>query len=356
MNGKTIRRSIRLAAFAGAAVGAGACSDSVSPTSLSPRTEPSHAGGGGTSIIKSMSGLEPLIDGTYNISGPSRISDLGQVVGFSRNSSNENRAVIWDGSIFPQDLGTLGGVSSLTRSITPDGSVIVGSATRAGSNTSIPVRWVRLNGAWTIDELPLSSGATTCEAVDIGGNGTIVGSCFNGTAQTAVVWRNGVVTELGVGQPAAVSNNNQILVNVSNEPQIWDLRTTPMTVTRLGQLQGNPTTGYDINDAGDVVGSARFDGPSSHAFLWTAKRGMVELFGSGGDVSAAGINNAGQIVGTDYGTGSAHAALWSKGKFYDLGVLPGYGASLGTAINSVGQIVGASSGTSVLRTTVWALK
>jgi probable HAF family extracellular repeat protein len=153
-----------------------------------------------------------------------------------------------------------------------------------------------------------------------------------------------------------VSNNNQILVNVGDEPQIWDIRTTPMTVTSLGKLNGNPTTARDINDAGDVVGSARFNGPSSHAFLWTAKKGMVELIGSGGDLDASSINNAGQIVGTDYGTGSAHAALWSKGKFYDLGVLAGYSSSSGVAINTSGQIVGSSSATSALRTTVWSLK
>jgi len=349
-------KSIRLAAFASAAVGAAACSDSSSPTGVLPHAEASFAAGTG-SIVKSMSGLEPLLDASTNISGPSRISDLGQVVGFSRNSVNENRAVIWDGSVFPQDLGSLGGPSTTAAAITPDGSVIVGNSSRAGSTAPVAVRWVRVNGAWTIDELPMLNGATTCSAIDIGGNGTILGSCQTTTSEVVVVWRNGIVTELGAGRPTAVSNNNQVLVNVSDEPQIWDLRTTPVTVTSLGKLKGNPTTGRDINDAGDVVGDARFDGPSAHAFVWTAKKGMVELLGSGGDVVAAAINNSGQIVGTDYGTsGFAHAAYWSKSKFYDLGVLAGYESSAATSINATGQIAGNSAASSALRTTLWSVK
>lgn len=357
MNEKMLCSAIRSAVFAGAALAVTACSDATSPTAPSLRAKPSlAASASGGSVIKSVVGLEPLLDASPNISGPAQISDLGQVVGFSRNSVNQNRAVIWDGSIFPQDLGSLGGNSTTTAGITPDGSVIVGNSSRAGDNTPIAVRWVRLNGTWMIDELPLPNGATSCSAVDIGGNGTIVGTCQTSTTTGVVVWRNGVVAELGAGAPAAVSNNNQVLVNVSSEPQIWDLRTTPMTVTGLGKLNGNPTTGRDINDAGDVVGSARFNGPSSHAFLWTAKKGIVELLGSGGDVDASGINNAGQIVGTDYGSGSAHAAYWSKGKLYDLGVLSGYSSSVGRAINANGQIIGSSSATSALRTTLWAVK
>jgi len=358
MKRNVLRRAIRLAAFAGSIVAATACSDAVMPTGPLPRAEPSFAAGtGGASIVKSIIGLEPLLDASINISGPAQISDLGQVVGFSRNAANENRAVIWEGSTFPQDLGSLGGPETTASGITPDGSVIVGNSSRGFDSTPIAVRWVRLNGAWTIDELPLLAGATWCRTVDIGGNGTIVGNCLVGSSGVVVAWRNGVVANLGVGHPVAVSNNNQILVNLNDEPQIWDLRTTPMTVVSLGKLGGNLTSGRDINDAGDVVGSARFNGPSSHAFLWTAKKGMVELIGGGGDIDASGINNAGQIVGTEFVVGgSARAVYWSKGKYYDLGVLAGYGASTARAINANGQVVGHSSSASNLRTTVWSLK
>ena len=89
-------RAIRLAA-AVVMVAAAACSDATAPTRLSPQAEPSFAvGGGGGSIVKSMVGLEPLLEASTNIGGPNSISDLGRVVGFSRDGSNHNRAVIWD--------------------------------------------------------------------------------------------------------------------------------------------------------------------------------------------------------------------------------------------------------------------
>jgi probable HAF family extracellular repeat protein len=296
-----------------------------------------------------MVGLEPLFDAAANLSFALQVSDLGQVVGTSSsNSSGDLQAVIWEGSTFASPLGS---TSSSASGITPDGSVIVG---RVGAT---PVRWVKVNGAWT--ELALPGQADVCFTVVIAGDGTIAGTCEIGKGPASVVvWRNGVLTELGTGSAIAVNANQQVLVRVGDESFIWDLRTSPMTITPLGSLGGTRTSASDINDLGHVVGSSQNAAGVMRPFLWTVKKGMVDLGTIGGDRgTASAINNSGQIVGLSdlQGTTLAHATYWYKGKIHDLGVLSGYESSSATDINASGQIVGGSGSGSNHRATLWTL-
>ena len=112
---------------------------------------------------------------------------------------------------------------------------------------------------------------------------------------------------------------------------------------------GQPSSN-DINDAGQVVGSAFTSGNVEHAFLWTPGQGMRDL----GNVwsYATAVNNAGQVVGeSGRPTGASHAFLWTpSGGMQDLGSLWGGGGPLwveaeaarsGAAdINDAGHIVG----------------
>jgi probable HAF family extracellular repeat protein len=67
------------------------------------------------------------------------------------------------------------------------------------------------------------------------------------------------------------------------------------------------------------------------------------ISGSGHIANGFDINNSGQVVGSagpqnDYGY--ARAFLWSGGSMKDIGALPGFNRSGAHAINSIGQIVG----------------
>jgi probable HAF family extracellular repeat protein len=325
------------------------CGDRTVPTGPALDDQPALAAGGGEKmIVKSIVGLEPFFDAAANLSFALQVSDLGQVVGTSSNSADDLQAVIWEGSIFASPLGS---TASSASGIMPDGSVIVGTV--AGS----PVRWVKVNGVWT--ELALPGPAHPCFTVVIGGDGTIAGTCEVGKGPpSVVVWRNGVLTELGTGSAKAVNANQQVLVEVGDESFIWDLRTSPMTITPLGSLGGTRTSAFDINDLGQVVGSSQNAAGVFRPFLWTAKKGMVDLGTIGGDRgTASAINNAGQIVGLSDlpGTTLAHATYWYKGKIHDLGVLSGYESSSATDINGSGQIVGGSAIGSNHRATLWTL-
>ena len=67
----------------------------------------------------------------------------------------ESHAVIWElnSSVYPVDLGTLsGGGQSRARAINSIGTVIVGQS-ETPNVPSQAVRWVNVNGTWTIQDL-----------------------------------------------------------------------------------------------------------------------------------------------------------------------------------------------------------
>lgn len=106
--------------------------------------------------------------------------------------------------------------------------------------------------------------------------------------------------------------------------------------------------GYDINDAGHVVGSSYTADHFEHAFLYDGAT-MKDLGTLGGATSAAyGINNLGQVVGWSYNAdGVQRAFLYDGDTMKDLGTL-GL-ASLAYDINDAGQVVGASYNAEGLR-------
>ena len=313
-----------------------------------------------------MTGLEPLLDATQNLSEARAISDLGQVVGITATNSIgsiRQHAAIWEGSVFATDLGTLpGDLTSSADGIKPDGSVIVG--TSVGTASQRPVRWVRINGAWVVDQLVMPADADYCYVADIASDGTILGGCYpSGSSTQVTLWRNGVPTQFGVGVPVAVNALGQVVVLASNESFVWDTRTNPVTVTPLGTLGGAYAFARDINDLGEVVGSSRNAADQSRPFLWSAKRGMVDLGTLPGRTTgaASAINNLGQVVGATESTGTLppHAVLWSKGKILDLGVLSGYDFSIASTISAKNQIAGysyASNLVNTIRATIWTVK
>jgi probable HAF family extracellular repeat protein len=111
--------------------------------------------------------------------------------------------------------------------------------------------------------------------------------------------------------------------------------------TDVGTLGGS-SVATAVNNAGQVVGYSQLTtSVSTHAFLWTADRGMMDLGALGGNNSrATDINDAGQVVGwSEIGDGRQHAFFWTPDDgMVDLG--PGEA----TDINAAGLVVGSTGG------------
>lgn len=358
-SGRWLSHGERQAARAAVAAIVALTACETSPTEVPPRTivatQPSFA----ASIVTTVTSLEPLFDASANVAIARGIDDGGQVVGTSRtNTPDVDHAVIWDGSAFPADLGTLAGDNaSFAAAIARDGSVIVGASI---GTTTTPVRWVRINGTWMIQALPMPSGATYCEADAVGADGTIAGTCSN----AVVAWRSGAVfTVAASGLVRGANGNGQIVGRAVDEATVWNLQTSPASATELGTLGGTSSAALGINDIGQIVGIATTSSDDFHAFLWTAKKGMIDL-GTlpGATVSDAyAINANGEIVGDSrFADGSTYAAYWQHGKIVDLGTLPGFAGSEAIAININGQIAGVSfvtaDGIASERATIWTVK
>jgi probable HAF family extracellular repeat protein len=234
-------------------------------------------------------------------------------------------------------------------------------------------------GRWVIQDLGTLGGPES-SATEINERGQIIGWAdkVNGRGwqfRHAFLWQNGKMRDLGtLGGPGsrayAINNRGQIVGEADTTSAkdkdgdafhhafLWqdgmlrDLRT----------FKGSPgSAAYDINDNGQVVGSADTTNLEysevgvlriGRVFLWQSGR-MRDLGTLGGPASSpGGINNRGEIIGyADTARKNedsdphysysyySHAFLWQSGKMHDLGTLGGRYSSA-DAINEHGQIVG----------------
>src|SRR5438128_5108116 len=121
------------------------------------------------------------------------------------------------------------------------------------------------------------------------------------------------------------------------------------TVTDLGTLGGTFALAFRINEGGQVVGWSTTSSGDTHAFLWRAGTGMIDLgtlVGSTGSF-AWGINDQGIVVGEiDLPSGHTRAFIWTAADgMRDLGTLGGDDA-LAQGVNNKGDVVGFSTVTS----------
>ena len=178
----------------------------------------------------------------------------------------------------------------------------------------------------------------------INARGQVVGEHWPDEGR-AFVWSNGELTVLAttpeVTQSTALDiNDHGDIVGTACtgyldrdvHAALW--RNGELSILGAGQAVA-------INDRGQVViSTVSYTGGSTHVFLWEHgnRRELPALEGSS-KVHALAINGAGQVVGwgglpQDV---SDHAVLWDAGRAIDLGVLPGHRASMAVDINDRGD-------------------
>jgi probable HAF family extracellular repeat protein len=265
--------------------------------------------------------------GTPGLGGPNSaafgVNEFGQAVGQAETSvtnaedfcgfnaygfasSTACLPFLWQAGVMTK-LSTLGGDNGFANQINNRGEVAgIAETSRTDPTPGCPVHQfapvVWTNGM--IHELLPYPGDSDGVAAAINDYGQVVGASgtcapFNFNTglylveDHAVLWENGVVTDLG---------------NLGGE----------------GGLAGNHACG--INNNGQVVGHSDLPNDTSfHAFLWTKQTGMRDLGTLQADYASLGlgINDAGEVVGQSFGPNfsTMRAFIWQKGTMIDLNTL-----------------------------------
>jgi probable HAF family extracellular repeat protein len=193
----------------------------------------------------------------------------------------------------------------------------------------------------TLIMLPMLEGEKSGEALGINDASQIVGVV--GDAR-AVLWTPVgdayEVLELFPGQAAtarAINNRSQITGTIGATAFLW----TDGRSIDLGTLGGGASDGFDLNDAGQVVGEAELATGVGRAFLYEDGR-MLDLgvLPTGFSSFAWDINNEGTIVGASSVKNpyEYHAIVITNGMMADLA--PELLASVARSVNDAGAIVG----------------
>jgi len=111
----------------------------------------------------------------------------------------------------------------------------------------------------------------------INNNGEVVFESAPAGGSHALFWKDGLVTDLGLGHPCGINAYGQVVGSSNEFAVMWENG----IITYIGKGDA-----YDINDSGKVVGSSGND----IAFIWDSKDGMQEIGTLGGFSVGLGIN------------------------------------------------------------------
>jgi probable HAF family extracellular repeat protein len=218
------------------------------------------------------------------------------------------------------DLGTLAGGSSSEAFAVNDKGVIVGSSTVDETGSLLHAfMWSERTGMMDLGTLR----GTQAKPTFISENGIVAGVDVQDPAKAFA----GMAPDVGSLCPAdlkcvsslpnAINSKGDVVgfINRSDGTShafLWTAREG--VVHDLGTLdEGDISSANAINDDDVVVGESATKSGIHHAFMWTARAGMVDLGTLGSTSSAQGVNDSGVIVGNSQTmSGETHAFVWTR--------------------------------------------
>jgi probable HAF family extracellular repeat protein len=168
-------------------------------------------------------------------------------------------------------------------------------------------------------------------------------------------WKRGLAGAMGVLLTVGLANAVPAPAGATVDPQArLGLGTAP---TYTVDLVATAASGFDMNDAGDVVGTSRLDPgcgssclPPEDTVVWRSGQRIVlqNPTPSLPGISISNINDAGWVTGfVGFPGTTTHAVVWKpNGNTYDaidLGNLPGKTISTAAGIDDLGRVVGWST-------------
>jgi probable HAF family extracellular repeat protein len=280
------------------------------------------------------------------------VNDAGQVTGYS-TSGTSTRAFLWSGGTM-RDLGSLG-TSSLGNAINGLGDVVGLSQRPPGAAHATLWR-----GAAIIDLTPDLASPLGSTATAINDHGQVLLVFSDGRA---FVWENGNSIPIGglagsSSYPADINNAVQVVGSAASA-EITPLGPMPHAIlwengvtTDLGLLPGDEESGASaINSHGVIVGSSGRTDPETYETFYRPfiyQNGTMTPISAPSMTAYAGdINDSGVVVGTMRAGGAVspwHAWIYANGVVTNLNSLKPSGTGLhlayGQAINNAGQITG----------------
>lgn len=202
------------------------------------------------------------LGGSYSVAFG--LNNRGQVVGLAERADHSEAAVLWEnGSI--HDLGLLGEPRHSV--VINDAGIIAGTMGDAAGH-SHAFLWDGV--LHDLGELPWGEGGVAA----INNRGQVIGTSFRSGSYYAFVWQDGAFTSLsplpGTWAPSALQINSrgEIAGSSGNEHWAHGIVWRDDQMYDLGTLGGSYSVGFDINDAGIVVGYASDSTGKIHPVMW----------------------------------------------------------------------------------------
>jgi uncharacterized membrane protein len=206
--------------------------------------------------------------------------------------------------------------------------------------------------------IPGLDGTTYSSPMDMNERGQVIGRSFPADDEHyprmhGFLWQRGrAPIDLGHVFPFAINGVGQIVANryvPDDSPSGFDHQPVLIDGDRITVIPRLPDTdfyrGVDINDRGQVIGTAAKRGPDGWTWFgwrWNGGRRLRVLSTDAGSVGSdvAAINEAGQVAGTIVGIrGRSTAVRWHRGQVTRLGRLKGHTDSEAVDINERGTVL-----------------
>ena len=234
-------------------------------------------------------------------------------------------------------LGTLGGNNSEARTVSADGSVVVGASKDANGNPRA-FRWTAATGIQDLGTL----GGDWSEATDVSADGSvIVGWSYDSNSiYRAFKWTAGTgMQDLGTGDWSKAygisADGSTIIVDIYPNAYRW---TQAGGLEDLGTLGGNSSSASDISaDGSKISGTSYISAGDPYAFRWVEGVGMEQIgtyYSFGGGISA----NGNTITGFETGSAGLYRAFkWTQSGGFTYNIAGNF--SQGRAVSGNGGII-----------------